>query len=374
MKTGDKFEKNRKKRPAKDRIVANPGVRTKRSKKGGEGFLRRHALAVMAVCIFFMVFCVGILWFCISGYKGKSDVYIEVTETMSSDNLRDSLKKNLGGATGQRVYILWKLQGGNMKASEGLYRIVPGQSAFMAARIIAKGRRTPVRVTFNNVRTVDDLSRIISARMRFSAADFRKAVAKVLAEKGFKPEEFPAAFMPDTYEFYPDASPEKVIRKMYDARIKFWNEERMSKADKLGMTPVQVATLASIVEEESYRIPERPTIAGLYLNRLRKKMRLQADPTVKFAIGNPNLRRISTDMLKVESPYNTYRINGLPPGPIRIPNGKTIDAVLDAPHHSYLYMCAKSNFSGYHDFAETYEEHRKNAARYQAELDKRDIH
>lgn len=370
MKTGGNSNKERRKRP----VARKPGGSRNRKGKVKKSFLQRNALTLMISSMVAVFIIGGILLFCLPGYSGKNEVYIEVGEGMTQDNLRDVLKRNFGSSMGSRVYLLWKLQGGKMQSSQGVYCIEPGTSAFMTARIIATGRRTPVKVTFNNVRSIADLSKTVSRRMQFSAEEFRKGVEEVLSEKGFKPEEYPAAFLPDTYEFYPNANPKKVVEKMLDTRSTFWNDERRQKAKKLGLTPIEVTTLASIVEEESYRTSERPTIARLYLNRLAKKMRLQADPTVKFAIGNPNLRRISKEMLKTESPYNTYMIQGLPPGPIRIPDRRTIDAVLDAPQHSYLYMCAKSDFSGYHDFAENYEVHRRNAEKYRAELDKRDIH
>lgn len=164
-----------------------------------------------------------------------------------------------------------------------------------------------------------------------------------------------------------------MISVLSDHRNSFWNDSRRAKAGALGLSPEEVHTLASIVEEESNKADERPVIARLYLNRLAKHMPLQADPTVKFAVGDFGLRRITHDQIVYDSPYNTYIYQGLPPGPIRIVEGKTIDAVLDAPEHDYLYMCAKSDFSGYHDFTDNYARHRINAARYHRALSARGI-
>ena len=160
------------------------------------------------------------------------------------------------------------------------------------------------------------------------------------------------------------------MKKEYDV---FWNEQRRAKAQEIGLTQVEVAILASIVEEESAVSDEYPTIAGLYINRLKRGMPLQADPTVKFAVGDISLQRILNTHLEVESPYNTYKHIGLPPGPIRIPSIKGLDAVLNYRQHNYLYMCAKEDFSGRHNFAVTLGEHNRNADRYRSQLNKRKI-
>jgi len=160
---------------------------------------------------------------------------------------------------------------------------------------------------------------------------------------------------------------------MHDYYEKFWTDERKAQATSQGITPDQAVTLASIVEEETSKADERGKVARLYLNRLQHGMRLQADPTVKFALGDFSIRRLSVAMTQVQSPYNTYRVNGLPPGPIRLPEKATVDAVLTAPQHDYIYMCAKEDFSGYHNFATDYTTHMANARRYQAALNARGI-
>ncbi|MDE5595777.1 MAG: endolytic transglycosylase MltG, partial [Muribaculaceae bacterium] len=164
-----------------------------------------------------------------------------------------------------------------------------------------------------------------------------------------------------------------LVKRLSDIRDKFWNEERRAKAASMGINPVGIATVASIVEEETAKKDERPKVARLYLNRLKRGMLLQADPTVKFAIGDFGLRRIYNTHLTVDSPYNTYKYKGLPPGPIRIPERSTLEAVLDAPAHNYIYMCAKEDFSGYHNFATDIAEHNRNAARYHRALSQRNI-
>lgn len=179
--------------------------------------------------------------------------------------------------------------------------------------------------------------------------------------------------MPDTYEFYWNATPNKIIKRLVEYREKFWTDKRKAQAASLGLSPIEATILASIVEEETNKADEKPIVARLYMNRLKKGMLLQADPTVKYAVGNFGLKRILQQHLNIESPYNTYKHPGLPPGPIRIPSGNTIDAVLNAPSNDYIYMCAKEDFSGYHNFTSSYSEHLNNARRYQAVLNKRNI-
>jgi UPF0755 protein len=190
---------------------------------------------------------------------------------------------------------------------------------------------------------------------------------------GFTPETVLTMFLPNTYEMYWNIGEEKFVSKMKREYLNFWNSDRNAKAQALGLSPIEVSVLASIVEEESAVVDEYPMIAGLYLNRLSKGMPLQADPTVKFALGDFGLRRILHKHLEVDSPYNTYKNIGLPPGPLRIPSIKAIDAVLNRVEHNYLYMCAKEDLSGTHNFAVTLAQHTANARRYQAALNRRGI-
>lgn len=321
------------------------------------------AVIIVAGCIVYN--------FLMTSYHGEARrLYIPVGATEQS--IADSLK-SFDPDFGPDVYKLWNLSGGKPAIARGSYLIEPGDKALQVAKRIKNGRQTPVKITFNNVRTIDQLSEKIAERMDFTADDFTSALDSVLPAAGFKKPQYVAAFIPDTYEFYWTASPQKVISTLLDYRNRFWNDERRARAASLGLTPVEVATVASIVEEESAKTDERPTIARLYLNRLDKKMPLQADPTVKFAVGDFALRRITAKHLAVNSPYNTYKVNGLPPGPIRLTDRKTLEQVLDAPKNDYLYMCAREDFSGYHNFARDLDTHNRNAARYRAELNRRGI-
>jgi UPF0755 protein len=311
--------------------------------------------------------------FCFHGYSGKA-CRILIPANSSAAAVGDSLRSALGSGEANRVMFLWRLMGGDASKAHGAYRIEPGVSSVRIARRLAKGAQSPVRLTFNNLRTFEELCSRVGEVMEFDGDDFAAACGELLPGYGFDDRrQYAAAFLPDTYEFYWTDSPAAVVEKLVGFRNSFWNADRRAKSKKLGLTPVQVATVASIAEEETYKADERPTIARLYLNRLAKGMKLQADPTVKFATGDFSLRRILNKHLLTESPYNTYRVNGLPPGPIRLAEATTIDGVLDAPANPYIYMCAREDFSGYHNFAADYATHTANARRYQAELNKRNI-
>lgn len=313
------------------------------------------------------------------GYRFLTDKYeyedtrVYIPGDASQEAVRDSLVGSLGKEIGEKVYQLWKTKGGRVAVSKGSYAIKGDMTVYDISRKILAGRQDPVKVTFNNVRTLPQLADRVAPKMEFGDDAFLAACDSVLSARGMSKAQYPAAFLPDTYEFYWNASPGYVVERLAAFRDKFWNDERRAKASAAGLSPEDVATVASIVEEETVKGDERPKVARLYLNRIRKGMKLQADPTVKFAVGDFSLRRIRADHLKVESPYNTYLHEGLPPGPIRVVDKRTLDAVLDAPAHEFIYMCAKEDFSGYHNFATNYEEHCANAVRYQRELNRRGI-
>lgn len=308
-------------------------------------------------------------------YEGAEPVRIYIPAGSTAADIRDVLTSQLGADFGGDVATLYRLRKGDPARTVGSYVISPGDRAWSVNNRLRTGTQTPVKVTFNNIRNFDQLAGRIADRFSWSAADFAAAADTVLPEFGFKGRaEFPAAFIPDSYEFFWTTPADQVVRRLATHRGDFWTQARRDKAARLGLTPVQVATVASIVEEETAKADERGRVARLYLNRLDRGMKLQADPTVKFALGDFSLRRIGGAMLDTESPYNTYRVNGLPPGPIRVPERSSLEAVLEAPQHNYLYMCAKSDFSGYHDFAADFDTHRANARAYQTELNRRGIH
>jgi len=261
------------------------------------------------------------------------------------------------------------------KPKSGKYKIESGLSNRQLVRLLRGGQHVPVKFTFHNVRTIDLFVERVGDKFLFEPEELASLLNNefYFSKFGFNRQTLPAMFIPNTYEFYYDISADDFLKKMYQFYKKFWNEERKNLATKTGFTPVEIATIASIVEEESSLQEEYPIIAGLYINRLKRGILLQADPTVKYAHGNFGLKRILYEHLTIDSPYNTYKYAGLPPGPIRITSPAAIDAVLNYQKHNYLYMCAKEDFSGRHNFATTHAEHERNAAKYHKALNKRNI-
>lgn len=348
----------------------------KKSKKNnGEaktrfGLTFAYAASLTAVILLVAAWCA---WsYLNTPYRGATR-WLYLPTGSDKEQVADSLA-TLDPEFGQKVFfILSHAPRTNLNHAAGAYRIENGTTALELARKLRRGVQTPVKVTFNNIRTMEQLCGRLGAQFEATADAFALAADTIMPQLGYAKAQQTAAFFPDTYEFYWTERPHKVFKKLAAVHDRFWTEERLAKARKLRLTPQEVAVVASIVEEETNKADERPIVARLYLNRLAKDMPLQADPTVKFATGDFTLRRINKKHLAIKSPYNTYLNKGLPPGPIRMVNRQTIDDVLNAPAHNYLYMCAKEDFSGYHNFAVDFATHQANARRYQAELNRRGI-
>ena len=254
----------------------------------------------------------------------------------------------------------------------GHYELKAGMTNLELTTMLRQGQHYSVKFTFNNLRTKQQLVDRVDHRFFFAPEELSNLLNdnEFLSNYGFDTATCVAAFIPDSYEFFYDITAVDFFERMMSYYHKFWNEERQKQAKEIGLTPNEVAVLASIVEEENYKASEKAMIAGVYMNRLNKGMLLQADPTVKFAVGDPTLKRILLEHTKIDSPYNTYLYPGLPPAPIRIPEASTMDSVLHYTHHNYLYMCAKEDLSGYHNFAATLAEHNRNAAAYHQALNR----
>lgn len=306
----------------------------------------------------------------------QQEATIRIPANATERNVADTLKKYYGDSYASHVMRLAKIRNVDFSRRHGAYTIDKGTNPISAMRRIAYGGQTPVRLTINGFRSLDLLCDRISARLDISADSLKAYLAdpENLRPYGLTPEQALALFMDDTYEVYWSASPEELINKIGKNYMDYWYKgDRSRKAAELGITPADAMILASIADEETNALSEKGTIAKLYLNRLKKNMRLQSDPTIRFALGDFTIRRVKGEHLKVRSPYNTYIHTGLPPGPIRTTSKATLDKFLDAPENSYLYMCAKEDFSGTHNFAVTFTEHSENARRYRQALNARGI-
>ena len=257
----------------------------------------------------------------------------------------------------------------------GRYAIVPGETIWHMMRKMKNGQQEAVKLTIPESRTMQKLAGALSRKLMMDSVEIAAALADedYCQRWGYDTCSIPTLFVPNTYEVYWNVTLDHFMERMQREHDAFWTAERRAKAEAAGLTENEVCTLASIIDEETANTAEKPMIAGMYLNRLHTGMPLQADPTVKFALKNFELRRIYHDMLFLDNPYNTYRNTGLPPGPIKIASIKGIDAVLNHAEHDYLYMCAKEDFSGTHNFAKSYSEHLRNAARYAKALNERGI-
>jgi UPF0755 protein len=258
----------------------------------------------------------------------------------------------------------------------GRYKIRNGISNNELVNMLRSGNQDPVMVVFNSIRTLDQLAGKVSQYLEADSSDFAIYLdnKELPSQFGFDTATFTSMFIPETYEFFWTTSPNDFTERMKREYDRFWDGERDRKAKKMNMTRAEVVTLASIVDEETLYDDENSRVAGLYLNRLEQGIPLQADPTLKFALGDFSRQRILNEDKEIDSPYNTYKFKGLPPGPISIPSVSAIDGVLDYEKHRYLYMCAKADFSGYHAFARDYSQHLKNARAYQKALNSRRIY
>lgn len=325
---------------------------------------------------FFLIAAFIAAYFMLLSGSAPSSVLIRVPSNASSAQVQDSLVKYLGPGYSRKVMRLAHLRGADFSMRHGAYLIEAGDNPLAAMRRLTGGAQHPQTITINGFRLLPLLEQRVAARFDFSDSDFHKALCdpQVLETYGLTPEQAMSLFINDSYEFYWSASPSEVVEKFGKHYADVWNAERREKAEALGLSPADVMTLASIVDEETNALEEKGTIGRLYINRIKTGMPLQADPTARYAGGDFTIKRITNKEKLIDSPYNTYRRKGLPPGPIRTTSVETIDAILDSAPNDFLYMCAKEDFSGRHNFATNYKDHQINARRYQRELDRRGIY
>ncbi len=336
---------------------------------------RRNTLRVVLVILVVILMVLGCY-----AYKEYAYRYVGVTERSTTIQIHaqhgavDSIAtvlEELGVIPSAEEFKTTASDRGIEKLMVGNYLIGEGESYRTLLAKLAYGRETPVRVTFNNIRTLEQLSGVLGRQLH---ADSLAFLGSFLAEaKAGSGANYIARFIPNTYEFYWTTSPEEFSEKMLTEFNKFWNEQRTAKAKSLGFTPEEIVNIAAIVDQETNLKSEMDEVAGVYINRIRIGMPLQADPTVKFAVGDFTIKRVLNKHLTNQSPYNTYVHKGLPPGPICSPSIAAIDATLSYGGHKYLYFCAKADFSGAHAFATNLSDHNANARAYQRELNRRGI-
>ncbi len=340
---------------------------------------KKRLYLVAAIMVMLVSFTV--LWFYASytkpviSLKGKKSCYFYIHTGSGFATVKDSLVKKGFLTDPEKFEWLARRKQYDQHVKPGRYRLTDGMRNNALVNLLRLGWQEPVRIIIQNVRTSAELAGKIGRQLEVDSTSLGKMFNDrgYLSRYGLSPPTLLALFIPDTYEFYWNTSGEQLFRRMAQEYERFWTPRRRELADSLHLTVAEVVTLASIVEKESNKTDEKPLIAGVYLNRLKKQIPLQADPTVIYAWNDYRIKRVFKAHTEIKSPYNTYYHTGLPPGPICLPSTASVDAVLHAANHSYYYFCAKEDLSGYHNFAADLEAHNRNARKYQDALNKLNI-
>lgn len=340
---------------------------------------KRMLIGLLAGTVLILAVAAGVVSYVWFGpqFHPKRTAYLYIDADDTADSVCHKIERQVPLTSWARsgFRLMARYRRYSRQVHTGRYAIRPGESIYHVLSRLLRGYQEPMNLVVGSTRQLDRLARNVGNQLMTDSASIAALLTDStrIAALGYDRQTLPALFIPDTYEVYWNMSADDFLQRMAREHERFWNKERRDKAMALGMTPTEVATLASIVEEETNDKAEKPVVAGLYINRLHRGIPLQADPTVRFAVGDFGKQRITYADLSVDSPYNTYLHTGLPPGPIRIATPEGLDAVLNYTRHNYLYMCAKEDFSGRHNFASNYAEHLRNARRYQQELNKRKI-
>ena len=315
------------------------------------------------------------LIFGLNAKTGGKAVIIYIPDASSYEQVLDTISDNL--FIKYPKVLEWVAQ---KKKYPGLVKpgryVIEGDMSYAGLiNLLRSGNQTVVNVTFNNLRTLNDLAGKVGKQIEADSVQIISFIndPENYSSDGFNSSTIISVFIPNTYQFYWNTSAKGFYTRMLKEYNAFWNQERIDKAREKNLSPVEVSILASIVDDEVVKASEKPKIAGVYLNRLKRGIPLQACPTIKFALNDFTITRVLTKYLTVESPYNTYKYQGFPPGPIGFASIEGIDAVLNAESHDYLFFAAKADFSGYHNFSRTLAEHNRYAAEYQKELNRRKI-
>lgn len=302
--------------------------------------------------------------------------YLYIPTGSTSEDVSDLLEKN--NLVIDNISYNWLAEKKNYRnhVYPGKYKLLNNMSNNELINLLRSASQEPVQVIFNNIRTKQDLAGRIALQIEADSLELINLLNNelFLAENHLTKENAMAMFIPNTYELYWNTSAKSFFKRMISENKRFWNDQRQNKLKNIKLSKTEVIILASIVEEETQKDDEKERLAGVYINRLNRGMRLQADPTIKFALNNFEIKRVLLEHLSIDSPYNTYKYRGLPPGPIRIPSIISIEAVLNSEQHKYLYFCAKDDFSGFHLFAKTLRQHNVNAQKYQQALNRNRVY
>ena len=333
------------------------------------------------LCIMLVAAAGGMWWIYKSGFHLAEPTYLYIDDDDNVDSIAHKVELQTKPESMRAFHLYAGLLNLKDRIQTGRYEVDAEMTMLRLIRNIRNHNEKPINLVVPSVRTLNMMAGRLGAQLMVDSAKIVQYLNNdhKIKKMGYTRESLPGLFVPNTYEVYWDMSVERLMERMLKENERFWNEKRLGKLKEVSqyageeMTKERVITLASIVDSETANDAEKPTIAALYMNRMRKQMALQSDPTVIYAVGDFSIRRVLHEHLKVESPYNTYRNLGLPPGPIRVPSIAGIDAVLNHDKNDYIYMCAKEDFSGTHNFAISYGEHLHNAAKYTQALNRKGI-
>ena len=307
---------------------------------------------------------------------GKEPIYLYISDSGDFSSVKDSLY--LYNIIANKTSFEWVAERKGLPSNikSGRYEIAPNMSNNALVNLLRSGKQTPMKLIFNNIRTKEQFAGRMAEKFDFDSIELITLLndANFLKQYQKTPETAMTLFVPNTYQIYWNTDAEKFVARMKKEYDTFWEGKRYNQLQEMKMTVDEVVTLASIVQEETNKNDEKPRVAGVYINRLRSNWLLQADPTLKFALGDFTIRRILDEHKEIVSPYNTYKYTGLPPGPISMPDISSIDAVLNYEHHNYYYFCAKDDMSGYHVFENSLAQHNINAKKYHNALNRAKIY
>ncbi len=332
------------------------------------------SLTVIALALAIVAYLVFVVFFL--GYKTKNEksVYLHIYPNSTKEDIKQELFSKTEVQTTLGFDIAEKLLKYN-KMRTGRYEVKSGMNSLSIVRMLRNGAQKPLKLRIRPIRTTEQLARQLSSQLMEDSTAFINVLTDtaLLANYNLTPKTVIVLFIPNSYEVFWNTTPKNLLKRMHKEYTNFWNNSRRKKAELIPLSIMEVNILSTIVDSETNSVREKPVVAGLYINRLKKGIPLQADPTVVFAVGDFTIRRVLLEHIKIDSPYNTYLNKGLPPGPIRTPTKSGIDAVLNYDKNDYIFMCASEKFNGEHNFAKTLSEHLSNARKYQRELNRRGI-